>query len=132
MTTIDQINIHAYYSVLQAAHLLDISQTQVRRLLKCGKIKEHFPYVPSSKGARFVDGESLLSYRNKILQEKIIPIRSTKFGMKIPEVAIKLGVSQDWIQDRIKEGSLSAKKIGKSTYISHQSIRALFRQEKSA
>lgn len=122
------ININSNYTITQTAHLLGISQSQVRRLLKCGKIKEYVPYIPSSKGARFVEGESLLAYKNTILQETIIPTRSAKYGMKIPEAAVKLGVSQDWIRSRIRAGILSAKKIGRVIYISNRSINALFKQ----
>lgn len=104
-------------TICQAAAKLALSESQVWRLAKRGVLQICDGIVPKSVY------ESGVVELNR--QMKAVSPRKERQGLTIPQTAIKLGVSSDWIRSSIKKGTIKMQQLGRVYYIPQSEIERL-------
>jgi excisionase family DNA binding protein len=108
-TTVVSAQAEKAISICQAAAKLCVSETHVRRLIKKGILK-----VPGKQRPQAVFESSVLSLKQKL---DVNGVRKAKSSLSIPQMAVRIGVSTDYIRALIVNGTIDAQLIGRQFYI---------------
>jgi excisionase family DNA binding protein len=99
--------------IRDAASILGVSETQVRRLIESNKLKLCKGVKPQSV------------YKDDVLLMKSDRGHKQHPCLSIPQLASKLGVSTDWVRSQIKQKYIDAKLLGRQYCIPEREVERL-------
>ena len=117
-----EIDVSKTYSILETATLLNISMSGVVRLLRNGHLQETCAELTLRK-KKFVTGASVALCKKKMIARGIEP-QIKNLWVTLPEAAVILGTSIDWVRSELKKGRFEKASllIGKRQYLSKRAL----------